>query len=198
MFDTETTITIGLRTASGKADITVRWPTDEEWAAHRRRRRLLQRQLGRGATETEIESSDADSRLYEAIKLNGAPPLSLAEAGKVVETIATCDVVDVRLGADAAEIDLNTLMGPVTHTVKIPTMDQVKTLQRSTKFITLPYNRQEIRANLDSSAGLWDKCAGQAEGYSGAIPNLHKDVAIRAVINAVDLEAAPKYDESNF
>ncbi|MGA7241416.1 MAG: hypothetical protein WBY44_37380 [Bryobacteraceae bacterium] len=72
----------------------MRRPTDEEWATHRKRRRLLQRQLGRGATETEIESSDADSRLYEAIKLNGAPPLSPGEASRIVETIALCDVVD--------------------------------------------------------------------------------------------------------
>lgn len=198
MFDTSTTITISLRTAGGKTDVTVRWPSDEEWAAHRKRRRLLQRQLGRGATETEIETSEADAKLYEAIKLNGAPPLSVAEAGKVVETIALCDVIDVRLNAEDAEVDLQTLMGPVKHTAKIPTMDQVKSLQRSTKFITLPYNRQEIRANLDSSASLWDQCGGRAEGYAGPVPNLHKDVAIRAVINAIELEAAPKYDESNF
>lgn len=198
MFDTTTTITIGLRTASGKTDVTVRWPSDEEWAAHRKSRRILQRQLGRGATENEIESGDADSRLYEAIRFNGAPPLSAGEAGKVVETIAQCDVLDVRLGADEAEVDLQTPMGEVKHTVKIPNMDQVKALQRTTKFITLPYNRQEIRANLDASAVLWDKCAGRAEGYAGLVPNLHKDVAVRAVINAVDLEAVPKYDEGNF
>jgi hypothetical protein len=198
MFDANTTITIGLRTTSGKADITVRWPTDEEWSAHRKRRKLIQRQLGRGQTETELESGDADARLYEAIKLNGAPPLSTGEASRIVESISQCDVTDVRLNADDADVEILTVMGTVKHSVRIPSMDQIKTLQRSTKFLTLPYNRQEIRSNLESSAGLWDQCGGSGEGYAGAVPNLHKDVAIRAVISAIDLEAAPKYDESNF
>jgi hypothetical protein len=37
MFDSNSTITLGLRTAHGKTDITVHWPTDEEWATHRKR-----------------------------------------------------------------------------------------------------------------------------------------------------------------
>lgn len=198
MFDTSTTITIGLRTSSGKTDVTVRWPTDEEWAMHRRRRKIFQKQLGRGSSETEIDTSDADAKLYEAIKLNGAPPLSVAEAGRVVDTISTCDVFDVELHAEDAEVKLQTLMGEVVHTVKIPTMDQVRALQRSTRLIGMPYNRQEIRTNIDSSAGLWDKCGGTAEGYAQAVPNLHKDVAIRAVISAIEQESIPKYDESSF
>jgi hypothetical protein len=198
MFDTNTSITIGLRTAHGKTDITVRWPSDEEWGAHRKRRKIMQRQLGRGATETEIETGEADAKLYDAIKLNGAPPLSVAEATRIVDTIATCDVLNVDLHAEDAEVQLQTLMGEVKHTVRIPTMDQVRTLQRSTRLITLPYNRQEIKTNLETSTLLWDQCAGRTEGYTGPVPNIHKDVAIRAVVAAIDQEAAPKYDESNF
>ena len=198
MFDTNTTFTIGLRTAAGKADVTVRWPTDAEWDAHRRRTRLVQTQLGRGATATEIESGEADAKLYEVIKLNGAPPLTVAEAGKVVDTIALRDVIDVRLGDADAEVEIRTPLGQVKHLVGIPTMDQVKAMQKTAKHITFPYSWVEIRSNLDSAAALWDQCGGRAEGYAGAVPNLHKDVAIRAVINAVDLETAPKNDEANF
>ena len=193
MFDTTTTIVIGLRTSVGKTDVSVRWPTDEEWAAHRKRRKILLRQLGRGTTETGIDSGDADAKLYESIKLNGAPALSVAEASRIVETIATCDVLGVDLHAEDAEVALQTMMGEVKHTVRIPTMDQVRTLQRSTRLITLPYNRQEIRTNIESSAALWDQCAGRAEGYAGAVPNVHKDTAIRAGISAIEQEALPKY-----
>jgi hypothetical protein len=198
MFDTNTTITIGLRTTHGKADITVRWPTDEEWAAHRKRRRIMQKTLGRGATETEIDTTEADAKLYDAIKQNGAPPLSVGEANRVIDTISTCDVLGVDLHAEDAEVELNTVMCSVKHTVRIPNMDEVRTLQRSTRLITLPYNRAEIRTNLESSAGLWDKCGGRAEGYAGAVPNLHKDVAIRAVISAIEQEAMPSNAEGNF
>jgi hypothetical protein len=198
MFDSSTTITIGLRTTHGKTDITVRWPTDDEWAAHRRKRRIVQRNLGRGATETEVDTGEADARLYDAIKLNGAPPLSVGEANRIIDTISTCEVLNVDLHAEDAEVELQTVMGEVKHTVRIPTMDEVRMLQRATRLITLPYNRSEIRTNLESSAGLWDKCAGRAEGYAGAVPNLHKDVAIRAVISAIEQEAVPKHDESGF
>ncbi|HEY1896749.1 MAG TPA: hypothetical protein VGG62_10775 [Terracidiphilus sp.] len=198
MFNTDSTITIGLRTATGKADITVRWPNDEEWAAHRRRRKIMQVQLGRGQTETQIDTGEADAKLYDSIKLNGAQALTQAEATRIIDTLATCDVIDVQLGAESADVTLNTLMGETKHTVRIPTMDEVRTLQKSTRLISLPYNRQEIRTNLDAAASLWDKCGGKGEAYEGPVPAVHKDSAIRAVISAIEQEAMPKYDESNF
>jgi hypothetical protein len=199
MFNSDTTITLGgIRTSAGKADITVRWPTDEEWGTHRKRRKIMQVQLGRGQSETQIETGDADAKLYEAIKLNGAPPLTQAEATQIIGIIATCDVIDVELGADEGEVTLNTMMGETKHRLRIPTMDEVRTLQRSTRLIQHPYNRQEIKTNLEAAAALWDKCGGKGEPYEGAVPALHKDAAVRAVISAVEQEAMPKYDEANF
>jgi hypothetical protein len=198
MFDSKTTITIGLRTAAGKTDITVRWPTDEEWSAHRKRRKIFQKQFGRGATETDMDTSAGDPVLYEAIKLDGAPALSVAEAGAVIDAISVCSVLGVDLRAADAEVQLQTVMGEVTHTVKIPTMDQVRNLQKSTHLVNLPYNRQEIRTSLENSTSLWDQCGGQGVGYTGEVPNVHKDVAIRAVIAAIEQEVMPRYDESNF
>jgi hypothetical protein len=198
MFDTDTTITIGLRTATGKTDITVRWPNDEEWGLHRMRRKIMQVQLGRGQTETQIDTSEADAKLYESIKMNGAPAISPAEATSIIDRISTCDVTNVDLRAEDAEVEMNTLMGVTKHIVRIPTMDEVRNLQRTTRLISLPYNRQEVRTRLEPSAALWDKCGGRGEGYTGAVPAVHKDVAIRAVIAAIEQEAMPKYDESNF
>jgi hypothetical protein len=198
MFDTNTTYTIPLRLATGKTDITVRWPTDEEWFLHRKRRRILQRQMGRGAHTTELDDSAADPQLYEAIKLNGAPPLTPAEANFIVSTISTCNILGVELHADDAEVKLETATGPVTHTLRIPSMDQVRKLENATQLISLPYNLQQFRPSLEASANLWDQCSGRVEGYVGAVPNIHKDVAIRNVITALQQEAAPKYDEGNF
>jgi hypothetical protein len=199
MFDTTSTITLGMRVANiGKTDVTVRWPNDEEWASHRKRSKLLMRQLGRGASEMETESSAADQKLYEAIKLNGAPPLSSGEASTIIKSIAKCDVVRVELGADEAEVELQILTGRVKHTLRIPTMDEVRKLQKSTHYITLPYNCQEVRTSMEAAAALWDACGGKAEGYAGIVPNLHKDAAIRQVINEIEHEATANYDEENF
>jgi hypothetical protein len=199
MFDINTTITFPpLRTASGLVNITVRWPTDEEWSAHRKRRRILQRQLGRGASITDVESADADSRLYEVIKQNGAPPLSVAEASFVVTNISLCDVLGVELRAEDAEVQLETVMGAVTHTVRIPTMDQVRKLQKATQLISLPNNLSQYRPSLEAAVALWEQCTGRVEGYTGPVPNVHKDVAIRAVVAAIEQEAVPSHGESNF
>jgi len=199
MFDTSSNITIDLRVDGvGKTPITMRWPTDEEWAAHRKRSRLLMKQLGRGASEMENDTAAADGKLYEAIKLNGAPPLSAGEATSLIRAIARCEVTRVDLGADEAEAELLILTGRVTHTVRIPTMDQVRKLARTTRYITLPYNCQEVRTNLEAGAALWDACGGKVEGYAGPVPSLHKDVVIRQVIQEIEQEATAKYDEGNF
>ena len=198
MFDANSPIEISMRTTTGKVPVTVRWPSDEEWALHRKRRKIFMRQLGRGASETEIDSGDADLKLYETIKQDGAPPLTTGEASKIVDAIGVTDVLNVNLGAAEAEVSLHILTGDVTHWVNIPTMDQVRELQRTTHLINLQYNRQEIRTSLETAARLWDKCGGRAEGYQNGVPNIHKDAAIRAVINAVEQEVTSNYDESNF
>jgi hypothetical protein len=198
MFDIDSTIEIAVRTASGKVPITIRWPSDDEWTTHRKKRKIVMRQFGRGISETDIESGDADLKLYQAITVNGNASLTIGEAGKIIEVISQCDVIGVDLGASEADVQLQILTGEVKHVLKVPTMDQVRELQRSTRIISLPYNRQEIRTNLDGAARLWDKCVSRTEGYQSSIPNIHKDVAIRAVINAIEQEVTAKYDEGNF
>jgi hypothetical protein len=64
--------------------------------------------------------------------------------------------------------------------------------------ITLPNNLSQFRPSLEAAAALWDQCTGRAEGYTGPVPNVHKDVAIRAVVSAIEQEAMPSHDESNF
>jgi hypothetical protein len=198
MFDTTPNITIELRATGGKTEVTVRWPTDEEWDLHRRRRRVLLKQLGRGAQETEIDSGDADARLYETIKLNGAPPLSPGESSVVIEAIGRCNILNVDLGEAEAEVTLQILTGEVKHTVRIPTMDEAKKLEKTTRHITLPYGRIEARTSLAAGAALWDACHGKADGYAGAVSALHKDAVIRGVIQAIEQETRTNYDEGNF
>lgn len=199
MFDLNTTITFPIRTTHGLTDVTIRWPTDEEWLVHRKHRRLTQRQLGRGNTLNDLEPGDSDLKLYETIKLNGAPPLTLGEAERVIQTIGRCDVTDVELGSEEAEVSLGILTGPVKHILRIPTMDEIKTLQKTTKYVSLPYNVTEIRPSLEAAARLWDTCKGRSDGYAnGIVPNVHKDAVIKAVIEAIEAELRAPYDEANF
>lgn len=198
MFEANFTVTIGLRTTQGKTDIIVRWPSDEEWAKHHKGTHLRQRSLGRGVGLNAIETAQADAKLYETIKLNGAPPLTPGEASYIIQAISRCVVTNVDLGATDAEVELNTLAGDAKHTLRIPFMDEIQAFQRTTQHMSLPNNVMEARANLEAGAELWDKCGGRHTGYEGPVPIIHKDAAIRAVIQAVENEASPSYGEGNF
>ena len=199
MFNTESPIEFPIfRTAAaGQSPVVVRWPSDEEWTANRRGRKTLMQSLGRGVSEQiQTDNGPTDLKLYELIKLNGAPPLTGGEASRVIDVSGRCDVLGVNLGIGEADVTLQILTGEAEHALKVPTMDQIKEVQRSNRLLNLQYGKFEVRANMEAYARLWDKCLVKAEGYEGPVPIIHKDVAIRAVIQAIEQEVAPKYDEN--
>jgi hypothetical protein len=199
MFNSESPIEFPIfRTAAaGQSPVVVRWPTDEEWIPNRRARKIIMQSLGRGTSEQlPVDTGAADLKLYESIKLNGAPPLTPGEATRVIDAIAVCDVIGNELGAAEAEVELQIVTGEARHKLKVPTIDMVKDVQKTNRTLNLQYGRFEIRANIENYARLWDKCLIEVEGYEGPVPIIHKDIVIRAVINAIELEVAPKRDEN--
>ena len=188
-----------MRTSAGTANIVVRWPTDEEWIAHNKRKRIVQTNIGRGVHTSVQDTGEADLKLYESIKLDGAPPLNTDEATYIIELIARCEVTSLEVGAEEAAVQLTLVKGAeAKHAMRIPTIGEMRRLQRLATVMVLPYSRFQIRPNLEAAAALWDQCGGRAEGYAGPVPNIHKDAAIRAVIQALENEAQPKPDEGNF
>jgi hypothetical protein len=198
VFDSQATIEIQARTAGGLQKLEVRWPNDEEWGARAKGRKIVIKRLGRGMSETSIEPGESDLKLYEKIMLNGSPQLTKGEATRVVDVLAVCDVTDVIIEGDEAAVELNVLGGTVKHTVKIPTAEQVISFRRSAfRLLDLPFNKQQMVLNPDAGAKLWDACAGKSGDYSGPVPVLHKDQAIRGVIEYLDREVGMK-DDPNF
>jgi hypothetical protein len=199
MFDTTVEIAIRARTSAGKQEILVRWPSDQEWYERARRRKIVISRLGRGISETSIDPGDSDLLLFEKIKQNGAPALTAGEAGRVLDVIAQCDITDCRLEGDEAVVSLQIMGGqPVTHRLQLPSADQVLALRRTVRVLDLPYNKQELRIPLEPGARLWDACHGSSQDYQGAVPALHKDTAVRAVIDYLDREASATNEESSF
>ena len=47
-------LTINLRTPGGVKTVLVRFPSDDEWIARRRRRKAMVKQLGRGVSEMTV------------------------------------------------------------------------------------------------------------------------------------------------
>ena len=198
MFDSTAEIAITARTATGKQLIEMRWPSDDDWCDRAKRRKILIKNLGRGISETTVESGDADLRLFEKVKLNGAPALTEGEATRVVEAISQCDVTGVQLEGEEAVVELQVMGGAVHHRLNLPTADQVIKLRKAVRILGMPYNTQEMRIPLEPGVQLWDACAGKSEDYKGPVPAPHKDTAVRAVIEYLDRETGAANDEANF
>jgi len=203
MFDSKAEISFPARVAATggeQQELVLRWPTDEEWIARAKARKITIRKLGRGVSETIPPApSEADAALYRAIAVNGAPEMTPAEAVKLFEMIGVCDVTDVRLDGTGAFVSMMILTGPVEHQLKIPSADQVITFRRSAyKLLDLPFNQQQLTLTPEAGARLYDQCSGKSASYANGIPATHKDAAVRAVIEYVDNNLGPRRDDANF
>jgi hypothetical protein len=179
--------------------VTLRWPTDEEWAARTRARKIIIKRLGRGVSETIApDPCEADVKLYQTIALNGAPAMTAAEAVKVLESIGVSDVIDVHLDGAEVEVEMIVMTGRVKHHMRMPSADQVVVFRRAAfRVLDLPYNTQELRVNADAGARLYDQCGGNSPDYASGVPAPHKDAAMRAVIEFVDRNLGPRGDDPN-
>ena len=78
----------------------------------------------------------------------------------------------------------------MTHTVKIPTAEQViqfrKKVSRGGR--ELSNGKTEYRVMYEPGAWLWDQCKGESRDYSNGVPAPHKDAAMRDVIAELDRE----------
>ena len=200
MFDTTAEIELAMRLESGAKSVLVRWPSDEEWAERSKKRKIIIQRLGRGVTETKPpEPGDADLALYGKIALNGTPALTKGEAFQVAETLSTCTITNVEIDGDYATVEMIVLTGPVRHTLKIPSADQVVAFRRSGfRLLDQPFNRQEITLFLDPGGKLWDTCGGKSEDYQGPVPVIQKDAAVRAVIDCIERNLGPQHGDTSF
>jgi hypothetical protein len=199
MFDTTAEFVIPARSGNARVEASVRWPNDEEWSERHKARKILIRRLGRGTSESEIDSTAADLALYEKVRVNGAPPLTAAEASWVVDIMARANVTGVVLEGDEAEVTLQVMGGTVTHRLQQPSADQVLKMRRkASRLFDAPYNQQQLRTYLEPTAQLWDECKGRSADYNGLIPALHKDAAVRAVIEQIEADLTAGDDEKLF
>jgi len=196
-FDTNNGYAVPLRREDGLHKVKVRWPTDEEWIDRYKNWNINISNLGRGISETQIESFKADLALYQKIREEESLELVAEEAQKVIEVISRCEVTGVSLGLDEAVVDMTIVNGmKVKHTLRLPTTAEVTQFQRSSaRVMDLPHGRQTVRTNLNAGSSLYDKCHRGHEGYVNGVPITHRDSALRAVITECEREAQPGESE---
>ena len=197
-FDTHAEIASRIRRTEGMQEIVVRWPSDQEWIEYRKAVPIKLHHLGRGMSEGEADSSAADLKLYDKIRVGNSPDLTPEEAEKMIGDVSRCDIMDVLMSTDDATVEMVICGGfRVRHTLRIPTTAETMQFKRArSRALQLPHGRQLLRTNIQAGGELWTKCQKGAEGYAnGSVPVLHQDAAVLAVINACDNEAEALKDE---
>jgi len=181
MFDPTKEFLVKILSGTEKA-CRVRYPTDEEWCARTRRQRAIRRLLGRGRSHYEVTGAEeADAELLAKIRLDKeGVELDAAEAAKVIERLARCQVVDVERVGDRFRIALRVAGGRVVHVLKMPTQKEVLEYSRASVRAVEGRREQELRLALEPAAELWAKVCVAVEGYAGAeaVPIVHKDGAV--------------------
>jgi hypothetical protein len=202
IFDSAQLPPLNVRTPDGlPVKVQVRFPTDQEWGERRRAVKFLTYNLGRGVQKTDaIPSPATDLKIYEKIRLNGAPPIDDEEASRILDTLGKAEAKDCTWTGAGAVIKLSVPRGTVLHTLKrVPTAKEVRLMRESSAHLRqLPNNITESRLTIEAPAKLWQDCGGSSENYAnGQIPALHKDAAMRAVITKLDNEISQGFEETD-
>jgi hypothetical protein len=201
-FDAAAEIELGLRLESGDRSVVVRFPTDAELAERQRRRPVLIRNQGRGVSEqVPAEPGEPDLALFDKIALNGRPSVTKEEAFQIAEILTSTTVLGVEVDGDRALVTMHVMTGlTVRHSLDVPTAGRVVLFRRGAfKMLSQPYGVQQIRVNAEAGARLWDDCHGSSQDYAGgAIPAIHKDAAVRAVVEFIDHHLGPRKDDASF
>lgn len=179
-------VTTRIPRPSGSIEVHLRWPTDEEWIQRQKSRRIIQKNLRMGATETDVlGGDDADAALFEKVRIE-SDGVSPAEASLVLNQMSSSDVIDCQyLGTEFKVKLLLAGSREIEIGLTMPTADQVQKYRRSlARVIDLPYGKQEIRMNATAASDLFNTLV--TSKADSALPVVFKSPAISAIIAELD------------
>ena len=199
MFDSTKPLDVQIL-SGGEKDCTLRFPTDQEWCAAARRRRVLETTIGSGKSQSRVlGAEEAYADLFTACRVDtDGPAFDQAEAVAAVSKLERCKVVSCEREGNAYRVTMRAYAGRmlyegqmsdvyqrVVHLVKIPM--QSDTLQFSRE--SVPPSRdsravREIRSYLEPVGPFWAKIGTAEAGYAegSTVPIVHKDAAINALL----------------
>jgi hypothetical protein len=196
MFDTEAEIGVTIPGDPPKK-VVIRFPTDDEFSIWRRKKKINQRDMGRGKYKLDNMKAEAcDLALFKAIRVDKDSDVELdeAEALHVINRLAKCEVTGPPTRSTGGmRIELRIMKRLlVAHVMRVPSVKQMMDYEALRSEVTFgQYNSQEIRLNYTSAGDLYDKLKLSTEGYKGAVPAPHK----MEVINILIQETRAEYDD---
>lgn len=189
-FDTARQFQISILSGGEKACV-VRYPTDEEWCAWARAQRTVRHFLGRGKSHSEdVDLPKINAELFAKIRIDkDGPEFDDAEAGMVIGRIERCAVATVEREGINYRIEMKVPGARVGHVLRMPTAKEMQDHERGSTSVVAARRSVETRAFLEPSGALYDKLHISHDGYSGAVPIVHKSAAVSEVIAQLAIEA---------
>jgi len=184
-FDSSAPFGMPVLRTSGELMITVRFPSDEELIEHQRQRKIIIKQLGRGASESVVPNSeDVDAALVEKIRTGTKDAeISTGEAVCLLERLLQCDVDDVVKEGAIFRVITRVAGTTTEHAIDMPSADDVIKYRRQyARVLDLPHGKQQLTVNLAAVPDLYKKLCTSQVNYSGPVPITHQRTALNAAI----------------
>ncbi len=133
VFDASRPIAINLRTPDGAKTVRVRFPSDDEWTARQRRRKVIVKNLGRGMSETTVAGGEeVEAALVAKIRVEEENPVEIDpfEATRIVEQLSQAE--DARSCLRARALKRGTSRRPGRHRppLRLPAYEHIQPEQR--------------------------------------------------------------------
>lgn len=188
MFDTTQDIKINYPLPTGKVEVVVSFPSDEQWCARQAKMKLKSQNLGRGKSTTEVSGTErVNAELFDQIVKSEVPGLDEYDKSVVIERLSRSSVSDGFNNGNGYEVKLKVPGGEVTHVLNMPTAKQVNLYRRAAiRVVDGRRGAQEIVINLNASGDLYDKLVVSATGYVGEVPIIHKSTVISEVLTMLE------------
>jgi len=173
--------------SGGIKKVTLRWPTDSQWAQRARETKVKRRVLGGGRTQREKSTNvEADAPLFDLVHVSNGDAFDEFEKSAAIAKLDTAEVVEVARKDDLFRITLKVINGIlVSHRLRIPTQRQMFTYQNAAVRVVDHRRTQELQMFLEPSETLWNAIAEGVEGYpdgKSSVPIIHKDAAIMELL----------------
>lgn len=187
MFDTTQPFVFRVPTSSGMQKVQVQFPTDDQWIEYNRKRKVIERQLGRGRSEQDVQGRDeAYAWLFSQIAVAPPAEFGAAEAGLIINKMLAVKVESVEDEGVTFVVRIRFWAGTSEHRLRMPTAAQLRDSERSTKVTSGQHGTIEYQPNPLFFAELYDKLVSVPPGHI-PFPSsiIHKNAVTQAVLEHV-------------
>lgn len=196
MFDSTKLFVVPIQ-SGGRKECKVRFPSDGEWCERARKQRSIRRFLGRGKSQSElVDSTGIDADLFARIRVDkDGVAFDASDAANVLAKLERASVEECDREGDDFRITLKIPGGITEHVVRMPTRKEMDSHEAKSVQVTGARRAQEIRGFLEPSGELYDAIQKSVDGYSGAVPIVHKSAVVTEVLIQVasdDEDAIPE------